>query len=93
MGVPEESQTLLPRQPESMGGAVNGSREPLWQRLKDRISSSITRKKVRTALGVLLIISIIVALFGSTISVHSGKVSTSFHSLMTVINEKALRGG
>ncbi|EGR46087.1 uncharacterized protein TRIREDRAFT_67035 [Trichoderma reesei QM6a] len=77
MGVPEESQTLLPRQPESMGGAVNGSREPLWQRLKDRISSSITRKKVRTALGVLLIISIIVALFGSTISVHSGKAPPS----------------
>ncbi|KAH0495486.1 hypothetical protein TgHK011_009035 [Trichoderma gracile] len=73
MGVPEESQTLLPRQPESMGGAVNGAREPLWRRIRDRTSSSITRKKIRTALGVLLIISIIVALFGSTISVHSGK--------------------
>ncbi|KAL7806264.1 hypothetical protein V8C44DRAFT_204539 [Trichoderma aethiopicum] len=73
MGVPEESQTLLPRQPESMGGAVTGSREPLWKRIKDRASSPVTRRKVRKALGILLVISIILALFGSTISIHSGK--------------------
>ncbi|KAL6860967.1 hypothetical protein J3F83DRAFT_310110 [Trichoderma novae-zelandiae] len=73
MGVPDENQTLLPRQPESMGGAVNGSREPLWQRIKNKSSSCITRKKVRTVLGVLVIISIIVALFGSTIGIHSHK--------------------
>ncbi|PTB61810.1 hypothetical protein BBK36DRAFT_1190431 [Trichoderma citrinoviride] len=77
MGVPDENQTLLPRQPESMGGAVNGAREPLWQRIKNKFSSSLTRKKIRTALGVLLVISIILALFGSTIGVHSHKAPPS----------------
>ncbi|KAL7909948.1 hypothetical protein GGI35DRAFT_447497 [Trichoderma velutinum] len=73
MGVPEENQTLLPRQPESMGGAVNGAREPLWRRIRNSTNSSTTRKKIRTILGVLVIISIIVALFGSTISISSPK--------------------
>lgn len=75
MGVPEESQTLLPRQPESMGGASNGAREPLWRRIRNSTNSSTTRKKIRTILGVLVIISIIVALFGSSISISSPKVS------------------
>ncbi|RFU78423.1 hypothetical protein TARUN_3801 [Trichoderma arundinaceum] len=70
MGVPEENQSLLPRQPESMGGAPNGSREPLWQRIKSSTNSSTTRKKIRTVLGVLVILSIIMALFGGSISVQ-----------------------
>ncbi|KAL6691969.1 hypothetical protein J3F84DRAFT_146285 [Trichoderma pleuroticola] len=73
MGVPEESQTLLPRQPESMGGPANGDREPLWRRIRSSTNSSTTRKKIRTILGVLVIISIIVALFGSSISIISTK--------------------
>ncbi|KAL7948227.1 hypothetical protein V8C42DRAFT_245163 [Trichoderma barbatum] len=72
MGAPEESQSLLPRQPESMGGAVNGAREPLWRRIRNSTNSSTTRKKIRTILGVLVIISIIVALFGS-VNINSRK--------------------
>ncbi|UKZ56488.1 hypothetical protein TrVGV298_010325 [Trichoderma virens] len=68
MGVPEENQSLLPRQPESMGGAVNGAREPLFRRIRNSTTST-TRKKIRTVLGVLVILSIIVALFGGTIGV------------------------
>ncbi|KAL5090008.1 hypothetical protein Trisim1_004840 [Trichoderma cf. simile WF8] len=73
MGVPEENQTLLPRQPESMGGASNGAREPLWRRIRNSTNSSTTRKRIRTILGILVIISIIVALFGSTINISSPK--------------------
>lgn len=75
MGVPEENQSLLPRQPESMGGAPNGSREPLWQRIKSRTNSSPMRRKIRTILGVLVILSIIVALFGGSFGINSRKVS------------------
>ncbi|KAL6886998.1 hypothetical protein GGI43DRAFT_270593 [Trichoderma evansii] len=67
MGVPEENQSLLPRQPESMGGPPNGSRETLWRRIQRNTN---TRKKVRTILGVLVIISIVLALFGGTIGVR-----------------------
>ncbi|KAK1242494.1 hypothetical protein MKX08_005306 [Trichoderma sp. CBMAI-0020] len=69
MGVPEENQSLLPRQPESMGGPPNGSQETLWRRIK---RTTTTRKRVRTILGVLLIISIVAALFGGTMSINSG---------------------
>ncbi|EHK18708.1 uncharacterized protein TRIVIDRAFT_43875 [Trichoderma virens Gv29-8] len=72
MGVPEENQSLLPRQPESMGGAVNGAREPLFRRIRNSTTST-TRKKIRTVLGVLVILSIIVALFGGTIGVSPVK--------------------
>lgn len=95
MGLPEENQTLLPRQPESMGGAVNGSREPLWQRIK----GSITRKKIRTVLGVLVIISIILALFGGSIGIHDRRVSKAllssfpkgFHESMKGAAKQVLR--
>ncbi|KAM0461733.1 hypothetical protein ACHAO4_000918 [Trichoderma viride] len=69
MGVPEENQSLLPRQPESMGGPPNGSQETLWRRIK---RNTTTRKRVRTILGVLLIMSIVAALFGGTMSISSG---------------------
>jgi hypothetical protein len=74
MGLPEENQSLLPRQPESMGGAPNGSQEPLWRKIKSRANST-TRKKIRTILGVLVIISIIAALFGSSFGIYSRRVS------------------
>ncbi|KAL7928862.1 hypothetical protein V8C35DRAFT_316956 [Trichoderma chlorosporum] len=73
MGVPEENQALLPRQPESMGGAAHGAREPFWRRIRNSANSSTTRKKIRTILGVLVIISIIIALFGSSISFNGPK--------------------
>ncbi|UKZ71675.1 uncharacterized protein TrAtP1_012626 [Trichoderma atroviride] len=78
MGVPEENQSLLPRQPESMGGPPNGSQETLWRRIK---RNTTTRKRVRTILGVLLIISIVAALFGGTLSISSGggRVSIYLH--------------
>lgn len=78
MGVPEENQSLLPRQPESMGGPPNGSQETLWRRIKRH---SATRKRVRTFLGVLLILSIVTALLGSTISIsNSDRVSICLRS-------------
>ncbi|PTB41267.1 hypothetical protein M441DRAFT_138552 [Trichoderma asperellum CBS 433.97] len=67
MGVPEENQNLLPRQPESMGGAPNGPQETLWRRFKRNTN---TRKRVRTILGVLVILSIVIALFGGSIGVR-----------------------
>ncbi|KAM0256506.1 hypothetical protein ACHAQJ_004917 [Trichoderma viride] len=70
MGLPEENQSLLPRQPESMGGAPNGSQQPLWRRIKSSANST-TRKKIRTILGVLVILSIVAALFGSSFGVYS----------------------
>ena len=64
MGVPEEHQALLPRHPESMGGSPNGPSHPRWQRLKDSMSSPNLRPKLKTILGVLVIFSIIFAIFG-----------------------------
>ncbi|KAH6605021.1 hypothetical protein Trco_006728 [Trichoderma cornu-damae] len=73
MGLPDENHSLLPRQPESMGGAPVGSREPLWRRIQTSTGSSTTRRKVRTVLGVLVILSIIMALFGGSLGVHNRK--------------------
>ncbi|UNI16156.1 hypothetical protein JDV02_002622 [Purpureocillium takamizusanense] len=70
MGLPEEHQALLPRHPESMGGSPHGPPYPRWQRLKDSISSHNLRPKLKTILGVLVIISIISAIFGG-ISISS----------------------
>lgn len=76
MGVPEENQSLLPRQPESMGGPPNGSQETLWRRIK---RNTTTRKRVRTILGVLVIISIVAALFGGSIGIRdSNRVSAQY---------------
>lgn len=66
MGVPEEHQALLPRQPESMGGPPGGGPPPSrWRRLKESTGSPNLRKKIKTVLGVLVIISIISAILGA----------------------------
>lgn len=63
MGVPEEQQGLLSRHPESMGAPPNDRPlQPAWRRFKDSAASSTWRKKIKSILGVLVIISIIVAL-------------------------------
>ena len=75
MGVPEEQQRLLPREPESMGHAPRGQRGGLWwQRFKDQWSSGDGRKKIRTVLGVLLLLSILVVILsGSFVEPSHGK--------------------
>lgn len=79
MGVPEENQSLLPRQPESMGGAPNGSQETLWRRIKRNTNA---RKRLRTILGVLVIISIVAAIFGGSIGIRDNvRVSTQYKLL------------
>ncbi|KAJ6440790.1 ankyrin repeat-containing protein [Purpureocillium lavendulum] len=79
MGVPEEQQALLPRHPESMGGNPNGPPHSRWQRLKDSMSSPNLRPKIKTILGVLLIFSIIFAIFGGiTITSSSSHKNPKF---------------
>lgn len=65
MGVPEEQQRLLPRAPESMGGAQGGQGGSWWQRLKDLCSVGNLRGKLRTILGVLLLLSIFIIVLSS----------------------------
>jgi hypothetical protein len=80
MGVPEEHQALLPRHPQSMGGAPNGPPASKWQQLKNITHSPNARQNIRTLLGIAVILSIFFAIFGG-ISLSGGhrypKVSTS----------------
>ncbi|EFY99298.1 hypothetical protein MAA_05356 [Metarhizium robertsii ARSEF 23] len=71
MGIPEEHQALLPRQPESMGGSPNGPPASRWQRVKNAVHSPNTRKNIRTLLGIAVVLSIFFAIFGG-ISLSSG---------------------
>lgn len=76
MGVPEENQSLLPRQPQSMSGNPQGTPPPMWQRLKEAPRSSKFRSRLKTVLGILVIFSILFALFGGiTISRSTFPVS------------------
>lgn len=79
MGIPEEHQALLPRQPQSMGGSPNGPPASRWQRVKNAAHSPNMRSKIRTLLGIAVIFSIFFAIFGG-IQLSSGprhpKVST-----------------
>ena len=72
MGVPEEYQRLLPRDPESMGGApVSQPGGSWWQRFKDQCSFTNVRRKIRSILGVLLVLSIFAMLLGTfTVKPH-----------------------
>lgn len=65
MGLPEEQQRLLPRNPESMGGVPTTSEPSRWQKLKDAVASLNLRRKVKTILGVLVILSIFAMIFSS----------------------------
>ncbi|KAG8419329.1 hypothetical protein J3458_004207 [Metarhizium acridum] len=71
MGIPEEHQALLPRQPESMGGSPNGPPASRWQRVNNAVHSPNTRKNIRTLLGIAVVLSIFFAIFGG-ISLSSG---------------------
>lgn len=64
MGIPDEHQRLLPRQPESMGGNHNGPPPTVWQKLKATCSISNSRGKLKTMLGVLVICSILAVILG-----------------------------
>lgn len=64
MGVPEEHQSLLPRQPQSMGGSPGGAPESRWQRVKKQANKPSFRSKIRTLLGIAVILSIFFAIFG-----------------------------
>lgn len=63
-------QTFAPptaaAQSGAMAGPPSGSEETLWRRIE---SNTATRKRVRTVLGALLIISIVAALFGGSVSI------------------------
>ncbi|KAK7424222.1 hypothetical protein QQZ08_008710 [Neonectria magnoliae] len=69
MGLPEEQQRLIPRGPESMGDQPTAPSPSRWQRFKNFVPSFVTsfdlRKKLRTALGVLVVFSVIIILFSS----------------------------
>ena len=65
MGVPEEEQSLLPRHPQSMGGHPDGKPPTQWQRIKDTAGTPSIRKKIKTLLGVAVVISILIAIFGT----------------------------
>ncbi|KAF7546017.1 hypothetical protein G7046_g9427 [Stylonectria norvegica] len=62
MGLPEEQQRLIAREPESMGAPPEAPTPSKWQRVKDRVANFNLRKRVKTCLGVLVILSIVCAL-------------------------------
>jgi hypothetical protein len=73
MGVPEEQQALLPREPESMGGTPGEQRGSWWRRFRESWtpSGASMRRKVQTILGTLLVLSILAMLIGAfTIKPH-----------------------
>ncbi|KAH7149800.1 hypothetical protein B0J13DRAFT_275018 [Dactylonectria estremocensis] len=65
MGLPEEQQRLIPRGPESMGGPPSPQDPSRWQRIKSSITGIDLRKKLKTALGVLVIFSVVAIILGS----------------------------
>ncbi|KAH7160640.1 hypothetical protein EDB81DRAFT_321617 [Dactylonectria macrodidyma] len=65
MGLPEEQQRLIPRGPESMGGPTSSQEPSRWQRIKSSITGIDLRKKLKTALGVLVIFSVVAIILGS----------------------------
>lgn len=65
MGVPDEQQRLLHREPESMGGPPGGNDMTMWKRIKQSCNMPSLRRKLRTLLGVLVILSIFLMLFSS----------------------------
>ncbi|QPG93719.1 hypothetical protein C2857_001999 [Epichloe festucae Fl1] len=71
MGLSEEHQALLPRQPQSMGGSINGLPKSRWQRVKNATHSLQMRGKVKTLLGIAVFLSIFFAILGS-VSLSSG---------------------
>jgi hypothetical protein len=67
MGVPEEQQTLL-------GGSPDPAKQPVWKRIKDSHESGYLRKKIKTILGVLVVLSIFFIIFGSvSVDMSSGR--------------------
>lgn len=65
MGLPEEQQRLISRGPESMGGPPTPPSQTRWQRIKSSIASSNLRKKLRTTLGVFVVLSVFFMMFSS----------------------------
>lgn len=66
MGVAEEQQRLLPREPESMGGRPGGYHLSWWQRFKLNWCNGTWRRRVKTLVGVLVILSIVLSIVGSS---------------------------
>ena len=72
MGLPGEQQGLLSREPESMGGPPSNP-PSYWQRLKDEWSYGSSRRTLKAALGVLVIMSVIAAILGGTLQHNPGR--------------------
>lgn len=72
MGVPEEQQHLL-------GGSPDPGKQPVWQRIKDSHDSGRLRKKLKTILGILVVLSILFIIFGS------GSMSSGYRVSRTVL--------
>lgn len=66
MGLPDERQHLLPgREPQSMGGERTGGDSPTWwQRMIDSGRSLVTRRRLKTLLGLLVVLSLVSMLLG-----------------------------
>lgn len=65
MGLPEEQQRLITRGPESMGGPPTPPSQSRWQRVKSSIASLNLRKKLKTALGVFVVLSVVFMMISS----------------------------
>ena len=75
MGLPEEEQRLLPRQPESMGGSPSDEpKDNYWARTKKAFKITNLRKMLRNLFAILLIISIFAMIFSSFTLQPSHKV-------------------
>lgn len=89
MGLPEEQQRLLPRGPESMGGPPAGSGPSRWQRLKDAWSSANVRRRIKTVLGVLVILSVVFILV-SAFSMKSGHKVRIMNAALRTLRHSAV---
>lgn len=96
MGPPEETNRLLPRQPESMGGEAGSpatARPGLtrWEAFREEWKDArwrTPRRKLRIVLGAVLILTILISLLGCLFSFgggeSNGKVRLSFHAHETM---------
>jgi hypothetical protein len=75
MGVPEEHQRLLAREPQSMGDSPQQPKRNRWQGFTERFRVTNLRKKIKTVLGTLVILSIFLMVLSGFTLKTSHKVS------------------
>ncbi|OAA79843.1 hypothetical protein LEL_03329 [Akanthomyces lecanii RCEF 1005] len=68
MGVPEEHDRLLSPHQQEQQPFSDPPKQPLWQRIRDSHDSGYLRKKIKTILGILVFVSIVLVFMGVNMS-------------------------